>query len=81
MNHKSNLNGDVLNVASGESVSLKYIKSFIDNKNKDIKWNVLPNREGDIKHSVSDIRKMLDMGWSPNVSIRDGLEKCFGETI
>ena len=81
MNRESNFNGDVLNVASGESISLKCIKSFIDNKNKDIKWNVLPNREGDIKHSVSDIRKMLDMGWIPNVSIRDGLEKCFGEAI
>lgn len=81
MNHEKNFNGDILNVASGESVSLKYIKSFIDSKNEDIKWTVLPNREGDIKHSESDIRKILDLGWSPNVSIANGLEKCFGEII
>ena len=81
MNNKNNLNGDVVNVASGESISLNYIKSFIDNRGEDIKWDVLPNREGDIKHSESDIRKMLDLGWSPNVSIENGLEKCFGEII
>jgi len=81
MNNKNNFNGDVVNVASGESISLNYIKSFIDNRGEDIKWDVLPNREGDIKHSESDIRKMLDLGWSPNVSIENGLEKCFGEII
>ena len=36
---------------------------------------------GDIKHSISDIRKILDLGWSPNISIKDGLEKCFGGII
>jgi UDP-glucose 4-epimerase len=79
MNYENDFNGDILNIASGESVSLKYIKSFIDSKNKDIKWNIMPDREGDIKHSMSDIKKILDLGWSPNISISDGLEKCFGE--
>jgi len=81
MNCKNDFNGDVLNVASGESISLKYIKSFIDSKNKDTKWDMKPSREGDIKHSTSDIRKILDLGWSPNISIKDGLEKCFGGIV
>lgn len=81
MNNESNFNGDVLNVASGESISLNYIKSFIDNRDENIKWDAMPSREGDIKHSISDIRKILDLGWSPNISIKDGLEKCFGGII
>lgn len=77
MNHENDFNGDILNIASGKSVSLGYIRAFINSENKDIEWNVSPSRDGDIKHSVSDINKMLNLGWQPVVSIEEGMNRCF----
>tara|TARA_R110000787_G_C13413910_1_gene444393 strand:- start:1298 stop:2146 length:849 start_codon:yes stop_codon:yes gene_type:complete len=77
MDYESRFDGDILNVASGKSVSLKYIKSLIDNRDDNIEWNVSPSRDGDIKHSVSDINKMLNLGWHTSVSIEDGMNRCF----
>tara|TARA_R110000796_G_scaffold89145_2_gene192601 strand:- start:4401 stop:5225 length:825 start_codon:yes stop_codon:yes gene_type:complete len=77
MNHENDLNGRILNVASGKSVSLKYIKSFIDSKNENVEWSVVPSRDGDIKHSSSDITDILNLGWNPTILIEDGLNKCF----
>jgi nucleoside-diphosphate-sugar epimerase len=77
MDYKNSLNGDILNVASGKSVSLGYIKSFIDSENENIEWNVSPTRNGDIKHSISDIEKIMNLGWCPTVSIEEGMIRCF----
>lgn len=77
MNHENDFNGDILNVASGKSVSLRYVRAFIDSENKGIEWNVSPSRDGDIKHSTSDISKMLNLGWCPAIPIEEGMSRCF----
>ncbi|GCF93921.1 epimerase [Enterococcus florum] len=66
--------GNVYNVGTGNKISLKEIKSNLDEyfsvqlpvKNK-------PNRKGDIKDSFASIKKLEELGFSPNFSVVDGL--------
>jgi UDP-glucose 4-epimerase len=76
MTYKENFNGKCLDVASGQSISLNYIKDFINKYNK-VEWINMPEREGDIKHSKSDISEILKIGWYAKMSIDDGLSLCF----
>ena len=76
MNYEGAFNGQWLNVGSGESVSLNYIKEFID-KNHDVRWCYAPEREGDVRHTLADITSLSNLGWSPKISIKEGLTRCF----
>jgi UDP-glucose 4-epimerase len=69
------LSGDVVNVASGESIELNDVIEFIrTNLFKDIEIEYLPERHGDIKHSSADISKIHKLlNYSPIVPWRKGL--------
>jgi len=71
--------GDVVNVGTGNPVSLNYIKKHIDD-NFTVEWNYRPMRNADIKHSLADVtqaKKLLD--WEPKVFIEEGLQLCFNK--
>ena len=70
------MSDDYYNVGCGQSHSLNYIKSFIDEK-KYAQWEYVAAREGDIKHSVADNQSLLDCGWVPSVQFDCGLARCF----
>jgi len=69
--------GKIMNVGTGKSVSLNNIKNFLEKRGFK-QWSRGPTREGDIRHSVADITELLKIGWEPEVSIVEGLQKCFG---
>ncbi len=69
------LNGKIFEVGSGESVSMNYIKNFIDN-NHSVKWNHVPTRPGDVRHTLADITALKKDGWEPSISIKEGLTRC-----
>lgn len=71
--------GKAYNVGSGTSVSMNYIRDFI-NKYHDVEWNSSPERKGDVRHTLADITEIKkDLGWEPLVSIDEGLKRCFKE--
>jgi UDP-glucose 4-epimerase len=76
MLHASPLNGIYLNVAYGKSYSLNYIKNYIDKKYS-VEWYYTESRPGDIVHSTADVAEFRSLGWSPTVSLEQGLERCF----
>ncbi len=76
MNHEVSFNGKVFDLGSGQSVSLNYIKNFVDKYN-DVHWHHAPARKGDIKNVNADISDMLLLGWKPKIKIENGLKKCF----
>ena len=78
--HKERFNGSCFDVGTGESISLNDIKNFIENR-YEIEWQQAPEREGDVRHVLANIKPLKDLGWESNIKIADGLEKCFiGET-
>lgn len=71
--------GKAYNVGSGTSVSMNYIRNFI-NERHDVEWNNAPERKGDVKHTLADIGETKkDLEFEPRVSIEEGLSRCFSK--
>jgi nucleoside-diphosphate-sugar epimerase len=70
--------GDVVNIATGESVTVNAIIKMINELvGKSVKPIYEPARKGDVKHSLADIslaRKLI--GFKPVVLFKEGLEKA-----
>jgi len=71
-------NGKFFDVGTGNSISLNDIKNIIDKYNK-VEWCYNKERIGDVKHTKANIKELLDLGWSPNISIQDGITTCFNK--
>ena len=71
------LTGEVMNVACGEAVTVNQVIAMInDILGKDIKPIYVEARQGDVKHSLADITRALDIvGYSPIVGFHEGLKK------
>jgi UDP-glucose 4-epimerase len=80
MEHNQPFRARSLDVGSGRSVSMNYIKDFIDSC-IDVKWTHAPERKGDVKHTLADISDLRLLGWRPQVSIEEGLSRCFKKAI
>lgn len=76
MKHNDSFSGAVLNVGSGTSVSMNFIREII-NKYHQVEWNWAPPRKGDVRSTLADISKIKKLGWSPKISIQEGMERCF----
>ncbi len=76
MNYENNFDGETFDVGSGSPCSLNQIKKIIDLSRK-VRWNKDSARKGDIKHSHSHISRLLLLGWKPNITIEEGLKRCF----
>jgi UDP-glucose 4-epimerase len=71
--------GKTYNIASGQSVTMNYIRDFIDSRHN-VEWNEAPPRLGDVKHSSADISETQnELDFEPQVSIDDGLSRCFSK--
>lgn len=71
--------GKPYNIASGQSVTMNYIRDFIDSRHN-VEWNEAPARLGDVKHSSADISETQnELDFEPQVSIDDGLSRCFSK--
>lgn len=69
--------GKAYNVGSGSSVSMNYIRDFI-NSYHDVEWDSAPARIGDVRHTLADISEIKkDLEWEPEVLIEEGLRRCF----
>ena len=74
--------GECINIASGAMVTVNDLaKAFRDVTGKHLEAEHAPPRPGDIQHSVADIRKAKKLlGFSPSVSLHDGLRQTIGNT-
>jgi nucleoside-diphosphate-sugar epimerase len=80
MKHNDSFSGMVLNVGSGASVSMNFIREII-NKYHQVEWNWAPPRKGDVRNTLADISKLRNLGWEPKISIQEGLKRCFKKGI
>ena len=66
-----------LNIGSGKSVSILELLDLINSLlGKDLKPVFKPEREGDVRHSLADIRLAEEvLGWKPKKSLSDGLKE------
>jgi UDP-glucose 4-epimerase len=68
------VSGKTFNVGRGVATSLLEIITLLNDLNgTNITATHKPFRPGDIRHSLADISAIQSIGWSPIVSMRDGL--------
>jgi nucleoside-diphosphate-sugar epimerase len=63
-------------VGYGETCSLNDIKKIVDEFNE-VEWTKAPERSGDVKHTKIGNQRLQMTGWSPKISITEGLSRCF----
>lgn len=80
MLNETNFNGKNINVATGKSVNLNYVRKII-NSYHNVVWDNQLERKGDIKHSSADVSVLKNLGWQAKISIDEGLKKCFNRRI
>ena len=73
----SNINGEIINIACGESSSILDLVEALNNLlNTKIVPEHLEARKGDVKHSLADIQKAKRLlNYYPKVSFKEGLRK------
>lgn len=73
---KTNKDSGVYNIACGKETSLNELIATYE-KVSGIKLEITNSEErvGDIKRSVADISKLLEIGFKPKVSVREGLTR------
>jgi nucleoside-diphosphate-sugar epimerase len=71
-------NGEVVNIACGERITVNAIIAMINETlGRNIKPIYAPQRPGDVKHSLADITAARELiGFEPVVLFREGLQKA-----
>jgi nucleoside-diphosphate-sugar epimerase len=72
------VNGEVVNIACGERVSVnQIIRQINELLGRNVKPRYVPERPGDVKHSLADITAARELiGYQPLVSFEDGLRRA-----
>ena len=70
---------NILNIASGKAVSIRDLAELIlDIRGENLQIIYTKPREGDIRHSVADIRNAnTTLGFYPQVELREGLSRTY----
>jgi UDP-N-acetylglucosamine 4-epimerase len=70
---------EVVNIACGEQTNLNELWRFVQNIAKiDIDPQYVPPREGDVEHSLADLKKATKLlGYQPLVDVKEGLTLTF----
>lgn len=74
--YDSDIRDGVFNIGTGESTEIKTLaQMLLEVSDRDVGINHEPPREGEVRHSVSDISKAQEkLNYNPTVSLREGLE-------
>lgn len=66
----------IYNAGTGRAITiLELANAVFEATGRSVGWVLLPERTGDIRHSVSSVEALKGVsGWAPRVSLRDGLK-------
>jgi|TARA_R110000824_G_scaffold5923_6_gene27093 UDP-glucose 4-epimerase len=78
MNHKKPFGGSRVDVGTGTSYSINYIKNYIEKIHSDAEFVSAVGRKNDVKETLANVKALETIGWSSNINFDEGLKKCFG---
>ena len=76
MLYKGKFKAECFDVASGKTISLNTLRSMVE-KYQNPKWQMKPERKGDVKYVSPDVSKINKIGWKAKIPIEEGIKKCF----
>jgi UDP-glucose 4-epimerase len=77
MEYNDLFNGSVFDVGTGDNISLNEIKEIVENFNPNVNFDYVADRPGDVLQTRANIQPLKDLGWSADISIKDGISECF----
>ncbi len=77
MEHPELFNGESFDIGTGTNISLNEIKDIILKHHPEVNFEYVAPREGDVMFTKANIDKLAIHGWRPEISIQEGVERCF----
>ncbi len=77
MEHAQEFSGEYFDVGTGENISLNEIKEIILKHHPHTQFDYVSPREGDVMYTKANMSKLSKLGWTPSISIKEGVNRCF----
>ncbi len=77
MDRKEDFKGAVLDVGTGNNISLNEVKGIVLEEHPDVKFEYVEDRPGDVMYTRADTEKLKNLGWQVEINIQDGIRNCF----
>jgi UDP-glucose 4-epimerase len=77
MDRKEDFEGAVLDVGTGNNISLNEVKDIVLEAHPNVKFEYVDDRPGDVMYTQADTEKLKNLGWQVEINIQDGIKNCF----
>jgi nucleoside-diphosphate-sugar epimerase len=77
MNYEESFGGKHFDIGTGTNISLNQIKEIVQTYHPDVVFDYVAPRKGDVYTSLANIQPLMNLGWAPTVSLKEGLARCF----
>ncbi len=79
--NNKDLIGKAFDVGTGNNISLNEMKELVSQSLPELEFEYVSARPGDVMLTKANIQPLLNLGWKPQVDIREGIKTCFLEFI
>ena len=69
--------GDVLDVGTGNNISLNEIRSIVLQYFPDVEFDHHEDRPGDVMETRANTTKLDSIGWKAKIPVNSGVSECF----
>jgi len=78
MNYDKPFGGSRVDVGTGNSYSINYIKKYIEKIHSDAEFVSAEGRKNDVRETLANVEDLKTIGWKSKINFDEGLKKCFG---
>ena len=77
MEYTGKFAGANYDVGTGDNISLNEVKEIVLKYHPELEFEYRPPRQGDVRTTKANIESLKELGWSPSIPIKAGIEECF----
>jgi len=77
MEYAGKFAGANYDVGTGDNISLNEVKEIVLKYHPELEFEYRPPRQGDVRTTKANIESLKELGWSPSIPIKAGIEECF----
>ena len=77
MEYEGEFGGQHFDVGTGSNISLNEMKSIVNGHFPDVQFGYVEERKGDVLLTKANMEPLRELGWEPEVSVREGISSCF----
>ena len=77
MEYEGRFEGKHFDVGTGDNISLNEMKDIVNEYFPQVSFDYVKSRTGDVMVTKADMQPLKEIGWSPKISIKEGISDCF----